>query len=104
MIERIQLFFKDQNKLAQTATVCFFIAVGFTAYFLWNLRYDLVYKGGMVDSEGAGGVLAKLSIVVGLAFAFCYAMIFLFQRIKKETIVYLDKKIDRTESTQGSAG
>jgi methyl-accepting chemotaxis protein len=41
--------------------------------------------------------------VIALAFGFCYALIFFSQRAKKETIVYLDKKIESATSQQTSA-
>jgi hypothetical protein len=102
MIEQIQLFLKDPAKVARAATIGFFIMVAITAWFLVTLPYDLVYKGGMIDSHRATGVYAKLFIVIGLAFAFCYALIFFAQKTRKETIVYLDKKIETTTSQQSS--
>ena len=102
MIERIQLFFKDQNKLARAATISFFIAVGITVIFLWTLPHDLVYKGGMIGSGRASSVYAKLFIVIGFAFGFCYLLIFLLQKTKKETVVYIDKKADSIDGNKSS--
>src|SRR6185369_8033748 len=101
MIEQIQFFFKDPAKVARAATIGFFVMVAIVAWFLFTLRHDLVYKGGMIDSNRAGWVYAKLFTVIGLAFAFCYALIFFAQKTKKETIVYLDKKIESSTSQQG---
>ncbi|MBS1681886.1 MAG: GAF domain-containing protein [Bacteroidetes bacterium] len=103
MIERIHLFFKDQNKLAQAATVCFFLAVFATVYFMIRLPDDLIYKGGMVGSGRANMVYAKFFTVIGLAFAFCYLLIFLSHKIKKETIVYLDKQAGASEGKTNSS-
>lgn len=102
MIEQIQLFIKDPAKVAKAATVGFFVFVAMSLWFLFTLENDLVYEGGMIDSNRAGGVIFKLGLVIGLAFAFCYAMIFFTQRAKKETIVYLDKKLVSSESQQGT--
>ncbi|MBI1769914.1 MAG: GAF domain-containing protein [Bacteroidetes bacterium] len=101
MIEQIQLFLKDPAKVARVATVGFFVMVVIVAWFLFTLPHDLVYKGGMIDSGRAASVYAKLFTVIGLAFAFCYALIFFAQKTKKETIVYLDKKIESGANEQG---
>jgi len=104
MIEQIQQFIKDPAKITRLAIVCFFLAVLLTAYFLFTLPNDLVYQGGMIDSGRTAGVYAKLFIVTGLAFAFCFAAIRYLQLTKKETIVYLDKKIeDSGQSSKGGA-
>jgi hypothetical protein len=103
MIEQVQLFFKDPAKVAKAATVGFFVFVALSFWFLITLQNDLVYEGGMIDSNRANGVIIKLSLMIGLAFGFCYAIIFFTQRAKKETIVYLDKKISTAELEQNSA-
>lgn len=103
MIEQIQAFLKDPAKVAKAATVGFFVFVTLSFWFLATLKYDLVYEGGMIDSNRAGGVFVKLALMVGFTFAFCYAMIFFMQRAKKETIVYLDKKTASVESEQTSS-
>ncbi len=101
MIEQIQQFIKDPAKVTRLTIAGFFVAVLLTAYFLFTLPTDLVYKGGMIDSGRATGVFAKLFVMVGLAFAFCYAAIHYLQISKRETIVYLDKKIEGS-TDQGS--
>lgn len=103
MIEQVQLFFKDLAKVAKAATVGFFVFVALSFWFLATLNYDLVYEGGMIDSNRSGGVIVKLALMIGFAFAFCYAIIFFTQRAKKETIVYLDKKMASSESQQSSS-
>ena len=103
MIENILLFLKDPAKVARAATIGFFVMVVISLWFLSTLPDDLVYKGGMIDSHRAGWVYAKLFTVIGLAFAFCYALIYFSQKTKKETIVYLDKKIETNTSHQGFA-
>ena len=102
MIEQIQVFLKDPAKMARAATISFFVMVAVVAWFLFTLPYDLVFQGGMIDSGRATIVYAKLFVVIGLAFGFCYALIFYMQRAKRETIVYLDKKIATTDSQQSS--
>jgi methyl-accepting chemotaxis protein len=101
MIEQIQQFFKDPAKVTRLMVVCFFGAVLMSGYFLYSLPNDLVYQGGMIDSHRASGVYIKLFVIIGLAFAFCYASIRYLQLSRKETIVYLDKKMEGS-STQGS--
>lgn len=100
MIEQVQQFFRDPAKVTRLTIACFFGAVLFSSYLLFTLPNDLVYQGGMIDSGRATGVYVKLFVVVGLAFAFCYGVIHYLQITKKETIVYLDKKID-TSNHQG---
>ena len=70
MIEQVQLFFKDPAKVTRLMVIGFFAAVILSAYFLYSLPNDLVYHGGMIDSHRAGGVYVKLSLVIGLVFAF----------------------------------
>ena len=103
MIEQIRFFLKDPAKVARAATIGFFIMMAITAWFLATLPYDLVYKGGMIDSHRATGVYAKLFTIIGLAFAFCYTLIYFAQKTRKETIVYLDKKIENTFAQQGTS-
>jgi methyl-accepting chemotaxis protein len=100
MIEQIQQFFKDPAKVTRVMVACFFGMVILSGIFLFTLKHDLVYEGGMIDSGRATGVIVKLAIVIGLSFAFCFASIRYLQLTKKETIVYLDKKI--TDSSQAS--
>lgn len=103
MIEQIQVFLRDPAKMARAATISFFVMVAVVAWFLFTLPYDLVFYGGMIDSGRATVVYAKLFVVIAVAFGFCYALIFYMQRAKRETIVYLDKKIANAESQQSSA-
>ena len=91
---------RDPAKINRLAMVGFFGSVLLTTYFLFTLPNDLIYQGGMIDSGRASGVYTKLFIVVGVTFAFCYAAIRYLQLSKKETIVYLDKKIE--DASQGS--
>ncbi len=102
MIERLQLFFKDVAKMTKLTIAVFFVMALLSTYFLSTLPNDLIYQGGMIDSGRATGVYVKLFIVIGLAFAFCYAAIHYLQVSKKETIVYLDKKTEGSSNQQGS--
>src|SRR5258707_14035628 len=102
MIERLQLFFKDLAKMAKLTIAVFFVMALLSAYFLSTLPNDLIYQGGMIDSGRATGVYVKLFIMIGLAFAFCYAAIHYLQISKKETIVYLDKKTESSLNQKGS--
>ncbi len=98
MIEQIQQFFSNPAKVTRLALYGFFATVLVTAYWLFTLPHDLVYDGGMIDSGRAASVYAKLFTVIGLAFALCYVALLYTQRIKKETIVYLDKKLDNASA------
>jgi methyl-accepting chemotaxis protein len=104
MIEQIQQFLKDSAKVSRVSIVVFFLIVLLTTYFLFTLKNDLVYHGGMIDSGRANGIFIKLFVVVGLAFAFCFAAIHYLQLSKKETIVHLDKKIEDATSYGSRAG
>jgi hypothetical protein len=103
MIKDLQEFLKDPAKLTRAAMICFFLAVLFSGYFLFTLPHSLVYDGGMIDSGRATGVYVKLFIVIGLAFAFCYAVILYTQKTKKETIVYLDKSAENANNQRGTS-
>jgi hypothetical protein len=103
MIEQIQLFFKDPAKVARAATIGFFVMVAIATWSLVTLPHDLKYQGGMIDTGNATAVYAKLYTVIALAFAFCYALIFFAQKTKKETIVYLDKKIEASSNQESTA-
>jgi hypothetical protein len=100
MIEQLQLFFKDPAKVARLMIICFFATVILSGIFLFTLKNDLVYQGGMIDSGRATIVFVKLFVVIGLAFAFCFAAIRYLQISTKETIVYLDKKIGTATDQQ----
>jgi len=104
MIEQLQQFIKDPVKVTRLTIACFFVFVFFSGYFLYKLPDDLVYKGGMIDSGRATGIYVKLSVMIGLAFAFCFAAIRYLQLSKRETIVYLDKKIEDSSSHGSRAG
>jgi len=104
MREQIEQFIKDPAKVTRATIIGFFVAVLLTTYFLFTLPNDLVYRGGMIDAGRATGVYAKLFIVIGLAFAFCYAAIHYLQLSKKETIVYLDKKNEDSTSRGSRVG
>src|SRR6478609_28550 len=105
MIEQIQQFFKDPAKITRFVIGCFFAVVLLTTYFLFTLKNDLVYHGGMIDSGRANGIFIRLFVVVGLVLALCFAAIHYLQRSKKEIIVYLDKQIENkaAESARGSS-
>lgn len=105
MREQIQQFLRDPAKVTRLMVICFFGAVVVSGYYLYSLRNDLVYEGGWIDSNRASGVYLKLFLVIGAAFAFCYAAIHYLRVSKKETIVYLDKKTETTAGQQdaGSA-
>ena len=94
MIEQIQQFFKDPAKITRLVIGCFFLVVLLTTYFLFTLKNDLVYHGGMIDSGRANGIFIRLFVVIGSVLALCFAAIHYLQRSKKEIIVYLDKKIE----------
>jgi|GEM_PF-508163 len=102
MIEQIQLFFKDPAKIMRLAVACFFGCAILTTYFLFTLPHDLVYQGGMIDSDRATPVYARLFSIVGLAFVACYAAIHFTRKSKKEIVVYLDKKVNGAGTSQNT--
>jgi len=104
MIEQTQQFFQDPAKVTRLMVAFFFAAVLLSGYLLYSLPNDLVYQGGMIDSHRASGVYVKLFVVIGLAFAFCYAAIRYLQLTKKVTIVYLDKKMEGSAAQGSRAG
>ncbi|MBS1951386.1 MAG: hypothetical protein OJF59_003245 [Cytophagales bacterium] len=103
MIKQIELFLKDPTKVNRLITICFFGFVILSGYFLATLPYDLVYKGGMVDSGTAAPVYTKLFVVVGLSFVFCYLALHYTRQAKKEVFVYLDKKAEDEKTNQATA-
>ncbi|MBS1491244.1 MAG: GAF domain-containing protein [Bacteroidetes bacterium] len=103
MIEQIQQFFKDSHKVNRLVTVCFFGFLLLAVYFLATLKYDLVFKGGMIDSHRADFIFIRLFIVIGLVFAFSYLALHYTRLSKKEVIVYLDKKTENIHSAAQKA-
>ncbi|MBS1558612.1 MAG: GAF domain-containing protein [Bacteroidetes bacterium] len=103
MIEQIQQFFKDSHKVNRLVTVCFFGFLLLAVYFLATLKYDLVFKGGMIDSHRADFVFTRLFIVIGLVFTFSYLALHYTRLSKKEVIVYLDKKLEDTNTSSQKA-
>lgn len=103
MIEKFQLFFKDPAKVTGLSIACFFGAVVFTTYFLFQLPHDLVYQGGMIDSGRAAAVYSKLFVAIALAFIFCYSALHYTRKSKKEIIVYLDKKTENSTHQQSES-
>jgi len=104
MTERITQLFKDQAKMGLLISVFFFGGIIISAFVLYMLPHNLVYKGQVASVDGAWPVFTQLFIVVTLTFAIGIGAITLVLLSKKETIVYLEKKRNENSSADGASG
>ncbi len=99
IFEKLQEWSKDPAKLSFGLSSVFFLAILISTYRLASLPSDLIYQGGMTSSGSEGWVYAKLFITVGITFVLGIASLYINQKIKKETIVFVEKKTDESATT-----
>jgi len=90
------------KRLRIVTTVVFFFSAIASGWFLFNLPHDLVYTGGMTDSDYSGEVYHSLYWVTGVAFTFAFAAIYFTRIAQDQVIVYLDKKSDEVQKQNTS--
>jgi hypothetical protein len=90
-MERINQLLKDPQKVSLLTAVLFLGGILVSAYFLFRLPNDLVYKGGMTTTTSAGGVYAKAFAWVGITMVLGMLAINQAMKVKKEIIVFKEK-------------
>lgn len=90
------------KRLRIITTVVFFFAAIASGWFLFNLPHDLVYKGGMTDSDNSSQIYHTLYWVVGIAFVFAFAAIYSTRIAQDQVIVYLEKKSSEAQQQNTS--
>lgn len=102
MINRLLESLKDPARRGYWFAALYFISIVVTAAILFSLRNDLVYKGGMVDNTLATNVFITLYVVIGITLTLGVTAINLIIKHKKEVIVYLERKEERTTQQTAS--
>ncbi len=85
---------KDSGKLSLAVTVVFFAGMLYSAYLLFTLPHNLTIRGGLQTLELTWPVLINLFIAIGLTFLAGIAAINIIVQTRKETVVYLEKRVD----------
>lgn len=98
-ISKLQEWAKDPVKLGFGLVIIFFISILFSTYKLASLPSDLVYKGGMTKSGSEGWIFVSLFTSVGITFLLGLAAIYVNQRVKKEMVVFVEKKDEQKSSS-----
>lgn len=104
MTERITQSFKDQAKLGRFISIFFFAGIIISAFMLFMLPHNLVYKGQVANIDGAWPVFMQLFVIISVTFAIGIAAITFVLISKKETIVYLEKRRNEGTSADGTTG
>jgi hypothetical protein len=102
MIDRFTQSLKDPAKLSLLLTFLFFIGILITGYVMYTLPQDMMWSQSIhiLNMDMARSVFIKPAVVIVLTFGFAIAAISSALKAKKETIVYLEKKKDTTNSSQ----
>lgn len=90
-MERFIQSLKDPQKSSLAIAALFFVGIAISIYFLFTLRNDLVFRGGMTTSGLDTAVFAKVFVVLAITFALGVVAINSLQRVKKEIIVFKEK-------------
>ena len=106
MIKALLESWKDPARRGFWFAVLYFGGIVISAWYLFTLRSDLTYDGGVVDNVLATKVYLKLYIVLGFTLAFGVTAINLILKHKKEVVVFLERREERqmqqnTSSTSG---
>jgi putative methionine-R-sulfoxide reductase with GAF domain len=104
VFEKLQEWAKDPAKLSFGLSVVFFVSILISGYLLATLRHDLVFQGGMTSYKSEGWVIARLILFVVGTFLLGIAALYINQKVKKETIVFVEKKEDESETSERIAG
>jgi len=101
-MERLLQTLKDPNKLSLLLGALFFVGVITSAYVLFTLPHDLIFKGGMASQGLATTVYSKVFAIVLLTFVIGTFAITTSLRAKKEIIVFKEKKSESELVTANS--
>lgn len=104
MIDQLLKILKDPTKRSYPLAVLFLAFIVLSAYFLYTLPHDLVYKGSMTDHGLATGVYIKLYVMLGITFLFGAAAIYSAIHSKKEVIVYQERSNEDIKTRANEAG
>ncbi len=104
MTERITQSFKDHTRLGMIISVFFFAGIVISAFVLFMLPHNLVYKGQVASVDGAWPVFIQLFAVIFVTFLIGLVAITFALLSKKETIVYLEKRRNESSSAEGTDG
>ena len=95
--------FKNSSRQTMTFIIIFFLGVLYSSYKLFTLPSDLLIHGSVANVSLATGVFTKLSVVIILTFLAGMAAVGIAIQVKKETIVYIEKKKkNNTNADEGS--
>lgn len=103
LIGKLQEWTKDPVKLAFGLIVLFFISIIYSIIKMITLRSNLIYKGGMTSVALEGGVLAGFFIAIGITFIIGIAAIYVNQKVKKEMVVFIEKKEEQKSSDENKS-
>ncbi|MBA4146198.1 MAG: hypothetical protein DI538_09260 [Azospira oryzae] len=104
MTQRITQLFKDQARLGKVISVFFFAGIVVSAFVLFMLPHNLVYKGQVASVDGAWPVFIQLFAVIFITFLIGLGAVLFALLTKKETIVYLEKRKTENATTEGTSG
>ncbi len=102
MIKQLLESFKDPSKRGFLFAFLYFVSILITAWTLYSLPSDLVYKGGMIDNGLATAVYAKLFLVTAISLGLGVTAINFILKYRKEVIVYLEKTNEEKNSQQNT--
>src|SRR5258706_6420014 len=100
LIEKLKEWAKDPAKLAFGLVIVFFLSIPFATYKLATIHSNLIYQGGMTISGSEGCVFASLFISVGITFWLGLAAIYVNQKVKKEIVVFVERKEEQVLSSE----
>ena len=83
---------KNSSKRILILMIVFFLGVLLSAYKLVMLPHDLLYSGNVANVSLATGVFVSLSLVIIATLLVGISVIALIIQVKKETIVFIEKK------------
>ncbi len=94
---------KSASRKTMVLIIVFFLGVLYSSYKIFTLPSDLLVYGSVANVSLATGVFIKLGVSVILTFLVGMAAVGIAIQVKKETIVYIEKKKKITENVDGTA-
>jgi hypothetical protein len=92
--------FRDSSRQTLFLSLIFMLGVLLSAYALFMLPHELVFKGNVANVSLATWVFVKLGTVVMATFLIGIFAISIAIQTKKETIVYIEKKAEEEKVTE----
>lgn len=106
MKEAVQELIKNKQKMSLILTLLFFLGILLSAFMLYNLPGNLIYKSQVLDLAGkdrAMGQFIQLYLFIGLTFLLGVFALNSVIKSKKEIIVYVDRKEEKAETKKTAA-